>query len=250
MCAHRLSNAVQPIKTAMTHPVYLRKNVKFCHVDGSAIFLDIPNDKYQYINSKQAEALQKLGKTGGEDGRLTPSKASFDILSGLVSEGLLTYNSDCGVEIKPTSHPSPTASVYDNYWERTLHPTVTLNLLIAHWSARRDVTSKSFSKLLETATRKKLATKRSTPSSPKKDGVLESAQQIVDSRSFLYSSFDKCYLDSYTFFLYFINKGISVYWVFGVDLFPFKAHCWIEYQGVVLNDSLERTLAFTPIHII
>ena len=36
-------------------------------------------------------------------------------------------------------------------------------------------------------------------------------------------------------------------WVFGVTADPFKAHCWVRAGSTILNDTLERTAAFTPI---
>lgn len=36
-------------------------------------------------------------------------------------------------------------------------------------------------------------------------------------------------------------------WVFGVRTFPFEAHCWVEHEGMVLNDRLEHVRWFTPL---
>jgi hypothetical protein len=35
--------------------------------------------------------------------------------------------------------------------------------------------------------------------------------------------------------------------VLGVHTFPFEAHSWVEYRGVVLNDSIEHVRWYTPI---
>jgi hypothetical protein len=35
--------------------------------------------------------------------------------------------------------------------------------------------------------------------------------------------------------------------VFGVSTWPFSAHCWVQWGGVVLNDRLQRVRRFTPI---
>jgi hypothetical protein len=43
--------------------------------------------------------------------------------------------------------------------------------------------------------------------------------------------------------------GIEAQWVFGVRTYPFEAHCWIEKDGVVLNDFIEHVRWFTPIAI-
>jgi hypothetical protein len=43
------------------------------------------------------------------------------------------------------------------------------------------------------------------------------------------------------------RHGIGCRWIFGVQTFPFEAHCWVEYQGVVLNDTVEHVSWYTPI---
>ena len=41
--------------------------------------------------------------------------------------------------------------------------------------------------------------------------------------------------------------GLAADWVFGVRLWPFMAHCWVQSGSVCLNDDVERLSAFTPI---
>lgn len=36
-------------------------------------------------------------------------------------------------------------------------------------------------------------------------------------------------------------------WVFGVRTWPFRAHCWLQADDVVLDDEAERVCAYTPI---
>ncbi len=43
------------------------------------------------------------------------------------------------------------------------------------------------------------------------------------------------------------RRGLRADWVFGVRLWPFSAHCWVQCDDVCLNDDFERLQAFTPI---
>ncbi len=43
------------------------------------------------------------------------------------------------------------------------------------------------------------------------------------------------------------RHGLRADWVFGVRLWPFSAHCWVQCDDVCLNDDFERLQAFTPI---
>jgi hypothetical protein len=42
-------------------------------------------------------------------------------------------------------------------------------------------------------------------------------------------------------------NGLGARWVFGVRTFPFEAHCWVEHDGVILNDTLDHVRWYTPI---
>jgi hypothetical protein len=37
--------------------------------------------------------------------------------------------------------------------------------------------------------------------------------------------------------------------VFGVKLHPFAAHCWVQWQGTVLNDAPDRVREFVPVFV-
>lgn len=43
------------------------------------------------------------------------------------------------------------------------------------------------------------------------------------------------------------RRGEDAWWVFGVQTWPFEAHCWLQIGEVVLDDAAERVAAFTPI---
>jgi hypothetical protein len=49
--------------------------------------------------------------------------------------------------------------------------------------------------------------------------------------------------------LFLRSLGHEVEIVFGVRSHPFEAHCWIETDGIVLDDDLDRVRAFTPIAV-
>lgn len=44
------------------------------------------------------------------------------------------------------------------------------------------------------------------------------------------------------------QRGLEADWVFGVCLWPFMAHCWVQLDDLCLNDDVERLTAYTPIY--
>lgn len=43
------------------------------------------------------------------------------------------------------------------------------------------------------------------------------------------------------------RQGIEAEWVFGVRLFPFMAHCWVQAGDTCLNDDVERLSTYQPL---
>lgn len=50
----------------------------------------------------------------------------------------------------------------------------------------------------------------------------------------------KCLFGSFALLHFLDRYGLSADWVFGAQLFPFRAHCWLASDGVLLNDLRHR----------
>jgi hypothetical protein len=56
-----------------------------------------------------------------------------------------------------------------------------------------------------------------------------------------------CLFDSLALIHFLARFHVYPDWVFGVNADPFEAHCWVQVGNVVLNDTVARVSAFTPI---
>ncbi len=45
------------------------------------------------------------------------------------------------------------------------------------------------------------------------------------------------------------RAGVDVTWMFGVQTWPFRAHCWLQIDDVVINDAAERVGGYSPIMV-
>ena len=229
--------------------IQLNKGVRFCYVGDCSIFLSIQDDRYSYAGIEQTNTLRQLSHTFPHRDLPSQRDGKHRELDALIRQNFLVLAPDEGDPLKPTSWPSPIASVYDNYWERAFKLAAIAKLWHHYYTAKIDIKKNTFSEILE-KTKKRKSQILPWRNDIDKTVAIDMAHTFIDARSYVYSYFDKCFLDSYVLFKYLASNKVPVDWVFGVDLFPFSAHCWIEYQGVVLNDSLERTLAYQPIHIV
>ncbi len=57
----------------------------------------------------------------------------------------------------------------------------------------------------------------------------------------------ECLYRSFTLLRHLRREGFDAQWVFGVRTWPFHAHCWLQAGDVVLEDTIDRLLPFSPI---
>lgn len=78
-----------------------------------------------------------------------------------------------------------------------------------------------------------------------------SLQELISAfallRPFFFALRGRCLLSSVVLSEFLARYGVHSQCVFGVRARPFAAHCWLEQGTRVLNDSVERVRAFTPI---
>lgn len=58
----------------------------------------------------------------------------------------------------------------------------------------------------------------------------------------------ECLVRSALLMRFLSRRGLEADWVFGVRLWPFMAHCWVQLDELCLNDDVERLAAYTPIY--
>ena len=235
----------------MSQQIFQASAASYCLLDNVSIFLDRRNDKYHYLDRQKTEMLGLLRNGLSLEGDTSSEGAPVDasVVKELTEKHLLTLQAEDGKALQPLAYQTPHASVYDEYWKMRFYPTTVVYLAFQHVSLLRRMKNETLYELTQKAEQLKAGIARRTRDVSAAD-VGAQARKIIDSRYYVYTYRDKCLFDSHLFFRHFVSKRIPVNWVFGVNLYPFAAHCWIEYKGLVLNDPLERVAAFTPIYII
>lgn len=235
----------------MTQHILQNQATSFCMLENVSVFLDRRNDKYHYINHEKTKILNAIQASFRKEGPAHDHNLNLpaDGLLDFTNKGLLTTVPHEGKPLHPVTRNSPCESVYDIYWKRRVRPITVAILAWEYFLLQHRLKGE---RLYDTTQRAEilkagLAGKKINLSD---EDIATQAKRIIDSRYFVYSYQDKCLFDSCLFFTHYLKKGIPVDWVFGVDLFPFHAHCWVEYKGRVLNDHLERVMRFTPIYVI
>lgn len=233
----------------MNHSLYLRKNVSFCNVGDASIFLDIWNNSYKYIGRQQSAQLRSFTSKTSQHPAIkyeadNPATAG---IATLLQQQLLTENKTVGEPLAPVIRNRPQASIFDSFWERTFNLLSVVSLGISYLKAKSYLKNRNFHSVINHAREMKNAISASARRKSTEQ-VCKDARNFIDIRALLYSYNNECLLDSYALYQAFLRRRTTVDWVFGVDLCPFRAHCWIEYDGVILNDNQDSVLGLTPIY--
>jgi Transglutaminase-like superfamily len=83
---------------------------------------------------------------------------------------------------------------------------------------------------------------------------VERARKLVEAfaryRVFLFSSKNECLYDSLALLEFLARYGVHPDWVFAVQTRPFAAHCWVQQDDIVFNDTVEHVGGYTPIMVV
>lgn len=223
----------------------------FVCLDGEhVVFLDVKQDRYLAVPAAKAAPLSTIvpgwptGDTASGDAAVVP-RAPDEIARSLVARGLLAEH---GKNAAPVRSARPTKSALSE--DDDERPAIGIGTVAAFaWSALIAlfaVNRWSFERLVRRVERRNAR--------PGKPLDLKHARTLAATfaylRPFLFSARDACLFESFAFLEFLRLHGIHARWVFGVQARPFGAHCWVQYEDVVLNDSVERAVAFTPIMVV
>lgn len=202
-----------------------QRPVAWCLVGGQPVFLDVARDRYFTLPPPDS-------RHSGDDTEVCAPAACRP------SGGPARNATAC-------DHPAATASAFDGpaYQVcRTSAPPVLF------WLAGQYLALRSGS--LQIALTRLSNARKQRPSVHKDAAGLHAVAATHNwTRRFLLPH-DQCLVRALALARHATAAGYGIDLVFGVKLRPFEAHCWVEHQGVVLDDHLDHVRRYTPILVI
>lgn len=235
----------------------LAQHVFVCVADGHAVFLDLRQNQYFCLDRQRSSILQPILMTGQSDGdeqhpQTSITRGDFDnaVIKALLKRRLLVHCQNCGKAIAPENADPPTESLMDSLRtkgpgpkRRYIGSAITAGVLASSWlrwfSIERTVHS--------VARRKITARKRIVrPCESRIDNLVAVffALRPYYPREYL------CLFDSLALVLFLANYGNLTQLIFGVKMEPFGAHCWVQRDRRILNDTVENVRQYTPIMVV
>lgn len=211
-------------------PLALSPGVFMADVDGDLVFLDARRDTYSCIARGSATELRAQLHSGAE---VTPDALTDELeAAGLVHRDPFSPGWTMLRRSRPVADFHQVAADLPISL-RTIAALVAAGAIGLH--ARKRARIETW------VTRPPRETRE-----PQRTRAATLALQFDRLRPFVPRS-GGCLANSIMLLAFLRWHGLEADWVFGVRTFPFEAHCWVEHEGVVLNDVAEHVAWFTPI---
>ena len=230
-------------------------DVYACLAGDRLVFLDLPTNRYLCLSAENTPVALHLLSFASAEPRgqceIRPDsreKASL-VTQALLDRGLLTRASATGnarerycptipvdremARGRPFSRGMPIA-----YWRAFMAGALSASAKLHLWSLRKTVRN--------IRQRKERASERMKQDEAELVTLVTAFRQL---RPF-YPRPYLCLYDSLALLEFLSRWRFFPLWTFGVKSDPFGAHCWVQWGGVILNDSVERVRRYTPIMIV
>ena len=213
--------------------LYAAPHFHYCVIDGRIVGLDLRAARYFFVRGASADALLRLEAVRDGESRLPDGEALRDLLK----LGYVTYESSGGRPLRSCASALATSRIE---WPR-LRPrgSDTLLLLWRLAATRVRIATGSLSYVMRPIKKRVSQTQLRDIQTLK-----EHLGRFIASRPLIPLA-RSCLLDSVALYLFLDDARVDL--VFGVAVTPFAAHCWLEWDGHLLNDELDYVHRFTPI---
>jgi hypothetical protein len=248
----------------------LARHVFVCMQGEHVVFLDVRKDRYFALESartaglgdivsgwpvRSPDAVAYVRQDGTASAVAPPVQADGGTLTAVVAllleKEILTPDTSAGKAVVAPDAQAPrtdlTAEAIDD--PPRVGFVVILRFIAAAVRAALLLKYRTFESVVyRVADRNRVSRDR------KADVDLASLHQLVavfaTLRPFFFTAKDACLFDALALAEFLAGYGIDCRWVFGVQARPFAAHCWLQHDGIVLNDTVDHVRRYTPIMIV
>jgi hypothetical protein len=238
----------------------LANHVFVCANEDYVVVLDLKQDRYFTLDAARTAALAPLlpgwpapttRADSGADPNAAPALTADEAAAPLLRQGWLLELPAVSKEATPARLPSPEAELLGSAAVESPHigARAMLTFAFAAVFAKLALWLWPFEHVIHRVARRKAA----HPGAGHPLDVAR-ARQLVDIfgrlRVFLFSHREKCLHDSLALLEFLAHYGVFPSWVFGVRARPFVAHCWVQHEDVVFNDTVEHVVGYAPIMVV
>jgi hypothetical protein len=233
--------------------LFLQSHVFICQGKRRWVILDVNRDKYLCVDRPQFEALgpslqgwAQPASASGSDGAPVSEDAS-GLANSLLALGILSDRATHAKDARPTAYPLPTEAIDPDSppGSRRSSSAHAASFFFSSARASRELRRRRFQLIIEAvrARKDRNASRAGRPDFERTRSLVAVFERLrlFYPRSYL------CLFDSLALIHFLARFHVYPDWVFGVNEDPFEAHCWVQADNIVLNDTVARVSAFIPI---
>jgi hypothetical protein len=239
----------------MTTTYFIAPSVHWCTLHGFTVVLDVVNDKYLSIPAAQFEALLPFLASGAASGASAPRPklpAELQEFARELADSRVLVTQSPHRDIEPIGNVARPTRVISSAeglppFTRALPylPAFIRACVIADYTLRYIPLHKTIARISQ---RKRRYCGKGKPTS---EALLETLTRRFYALRLLYPRAYLCLFDSLALIEFLSSWALLPDWVFGVCVDPFRAHCWVQHNGLVLCDTLQFSARwFRPIMVI
>jgi hypothetical protein len=222
-----------------------------CALADAAVLLDLRADRYHGLTRQQSAELSLVV----HGWPVVPSEASMQadivraevLAQNLARQGLLTRDNALGKRAGAVVLPRVEEQLH--IWEgadwSVIRAASVCAFALAWASATLQLRLCQLARIVARVERRKAARLTDDPFDLNRTRALLQAFRAL--RPWLYTTLDRCLLDSLVLIEFLALYGQFPTWVIGVRTGPFAAHSWVQHDRYVLNGAPTFVRAFTPI---
>ena len=219
----------------------LRDDLPFCRLDGGTIFLDLRNDTYFKLSKPMDRAFASYLENG---------ECNAIEMNRLLQQGVLVDAPETPSFGRTCIGPAPSRSIIEQHLLANAFPIRSaLDVLWITTSIRLQLRTRPLHRILGSLDAYR---RLKAPSNVRMSGISAEPSLQEDARAFLHARLyipieTRCLLDSLAMAWFLAKRGHHASVVFGVTSDPFSAHCWVQSEDLLLNDTIGNVEMFTQI---
>jgi len=250
-------------------PQYVMARHVFACVQGEhVVFLDVRKDRYFALESARTAGLglfvpgwpvplpvERVSYSADSTAQVRAEQLDRGAVSGVISllleKGILVTEAGDGKPAAATvAEPLLGDMTADALDERPrIGPGLFLRFVVSAVRARLLLKHRTFEAVVERVRHRTLQSGRAT-SSLSVSHLDELVAAFATLRPFFFAAKDACLFDALALSEFLAGYRVYPQWVFGVQSRPFAAHCWLQLDGLVLNDTVDHVKRYTPIMVV
>jgi hypothetical protein len=246
---------------------WLSAHAHFCLTDDYAVLLDLKGDQYIALDAPQMRALCDVVPGWPREAAQNTHALRYrsvdtdpEIVEQLHRRGLLTNDPSDGRNGLPTTTAVAQRALLDRFLSETLAGDLNrpwygsgvrdLLRLIASFAIARALLRGEPIHAVVARIRSRKARLRRFHEPFNWELATNAVARFRILSPVVFTTRNACLVHALTLIEFLARYGLYPNWIFGVRTGPFAAHCWVQENDVVFNDSPEHVRSYSPILVV